>query len=367
MFSIMTQITQLLPDSMPPGTGNLPQIRLGVQFTRYPGHEGSPLVDSLRAAVEDGFRLVVLNGIDAELSGVKSAELREVADAARQAGVEVQLGLGCAGPFGDPATVRAGLGEVLLRGTELGITEFFVYTRSVREGATEQGRFLDHAAQLRLVRANLEALPGAAGSAKVRINVKTHEDLASPEILALVQELDPAVFGIGLDVANLVVRGEDPVAVTRALGPHIRMTHLEDAVLFPVPHGYRRRLRAVGEGVFDWEAIVGHLLEAGVRDFTLEQHRGKFDTPVFDRSWFAHEAHLDAAGLGQLARLGVATHDGVARGLFPALADWDDEPGPAELRRQLLHSASTLRGLLTSIGAGGNPPATTHPGEERLS
>ena len=168
-------------------------------------------------------------------------------------------------------------------------------------------------------------------------------------------------------MANLVVRGEDPVEAARALGPHVRMTHLEDAVLFPLPHGYRRRLRAVGEGVFDWEAILGHLFRAGVRDFTLEQHRGKFDAPVFDRSWFTHEPHLDAAGLGQLARLGVATHDGVARGHIPALANWDDEPGPAERRRQLLHSAAALRKILTSIGARVQKPATILSGEEGLS
>ena len=369
----MTQITHVLPDSRTLGTGEPPETRLGVQFTRYPGYEGRRLVESLRAALADGFTLVVLNSIAAELSGEargqldKPGELHELAEEARHAGVELQLGLGCAGPFDDPATVRAGLNRTLVRGLELGVTDFFVYTRSVREGAVEQGRFLDHPAQLRLIRANLEALAPAARDANVRINVKTHEDLASPEVQGLIQALDPAVFGIGFDVANLVVRGEDPVEAARALGPHVRMTHLEDAVLFPLPHGYRRRLRAVGEGVFDWEAILGHLFRAGVRDFTLEQHRGKFDAPVFDRSWFTHEPHLDAAGLGQLARLGVATHDGVARGHIPALANWDDEPGPAERRRQLLHSAATLRTILTSIGARVQKPATILSGEEGLS
>ncbi|WP_442545057.1 sugar phosphate isomerase/epimerase family protein [Arthrobacter sp. KN11-1C] len=369
----MTQITHVLPDSQPLGTGELPETRLGVQFTRYPGHEDRPLLESLRAAVDDGFTVVVLNSIAAELSGDvhgqldTAGELNEVAAEARHAGIELQLGLGCAGPFDNPATVRTGLNRTLLRGLELGVTEFFVYTRSVREGTTEQSRFLDHPAQLRLIRANLEALAPAARDANVRINVKTHEDLASREVQTLVQSLDPAVFGIGFDVANLVVRGEDPVEAARALGPQVGMTHLEDAVLFPVPHGYRRRLRAVGEGVFDWEATLGHLLRAGVRDFTLEQHRGKFDAPVFDRSWFTHEQHLDAAGLGQLARLGVATHDGVARGRFPALADWDDEPAPAERRRQLLHSAATVRTILTSMGAGVKKPATILSREEGLS
>ena len=145
------------------------------------------------------------------------------------------------------------------------------------------------------------------------------------------------------------------------------MTHLEDVVLFPVPHGYRRRLRAIGEGILDWEVILSLLVRSGVRDFSIEQHRGKFDTPVFDRSWFDHEPHLRAAGVGQLARLGVLTHDGVTRGLFPTLDDWDEEPGPAERRRQLLHSAATLRSHLTSIRVGTNKPASLLSGEEGLS
>lgn len=329
--------------------------------------EELPLLASLRQAVEDGFTLVILNNIAGELSGEVPDRLDEVAAEARRAGVELQLGLGCAGPVGEAAAVRRELRRSLARGLEVGIKEFFVYTRSVREGMVEQGRFLEHPAQLRLIRANLEFLAEQARENDARINVKTHEDLASEEVRTLVETLDPAVFSIGLDVANLVVRAEDPHAVAATLGPSVRMTHLEDVVLFPVAHGYRRRLRALGEGVLDWNSLLGSLLAVGVRDFTLEQHRGKFDVPVFDRSWFRNETHLDAEGLGQLARLGVLTNDGVARGDIPALADWDDEPSPAERRRQLLHSAATMRRILTSIGAGVASPATILSGEEGLS
>jgi sugar phosphate isomerase/epimerase len=367
MLIAMTQITEPLPGSRSSTGGEIPAVRLGIQFTRYPGMEHLPLLDSLRQAVEDGFTVVVLNNIAAELSGEAPDSLGEVAAEARRAGVELQLGLGCAGPAGEPAAVRAELRRALARGAELGIMEFFVYTRSVREGFAEQGRFLDHAAQLRLIRANLDSLAESARRHGARINVKTHEDLASGEVLSLVQGLDPAVFGIGLDVANLVVRGEDPQAVAGRLGPSVRMTHLEDLVLFPVPHGYRRRLRALGEGVLDWDVLLRSLLASGVRDFTLEQHRGQFDTPVFDRSWFGHEPHLDAPDLGQLARLGVLTHDGVARGDIPPLTGWDDDPAPAERRRQLLYSAATLRRILTAIGAGITAPATILSGEEGLS
>ncbi len=363
----MAQITEQFPGSRSPDDREFPAVRLGIQFTRYPGMEQLPLLASLRQAVEDGFTLLVLNNIAAELSGEVADSLDEVAAEARRAGVELQLGLGCAGPAGEPAAVRRELHSALARGLELGITEFFVYTRSVREGLVEHGRFLDHPAQLRVVRANLESLAAKARDTGVRINVKTHEDLASAEVLSLVHGLDPAVFSIGLDVANLVVRGEDPLAVAAALGPSTRMTHLEDLVLFAVPQGYRRRLRALGEGVLDWDLLLAGLLASGVRDFTLEQHRGKFDTPVFDRSWFRHEAHLDAPEIGQLARLGALTHDGVARGEIPPLTGWDDDPAPAERRRQLLHSAATLRRILTSIGAGIAAPATILSGEEGLS
>lgn len=363
----MTQITQQTHGLRSLQDDDFRGVRLGVQFTRYPGMEELPLLASLRQAIEDGFTLVVLNNITAELSGEMPDSLDEVAAEAGRAGVELQLGLGCAGPVGEPAAIRRELSKSLARGLELGLKEFFVYTRSVREGMADQGRFLDHPAQLRMIRANLQSLAEQARDHNVRVNVKTHEDLASTEVLSLVESLDPAVFSIGLDVANLVVRAEDPHEVARALGPSIRMTHLEDVVLFQVPHGYRRRLRAVGGGVLDWKELLGSLLAAGVRDFTVEQHRGKFDTPIFDRSWFRHEPHLDAEGVGQLARLGMLTHDGVARGDIPALADWDEDPTPAERRQQLLISAATLRQILTSIGAGIASPAAILSGEEGLS
>ncbi|MDP5228061.1 MULTISPECIES: TIM barrel protein [Arthrobacter] len=360
----MTQITSVQPGSGVEDGAVSPQIRIGAQFTRYPELEDQPLIESLHTAVTDGFQLVVLNNIAAELAADGPDGLDEVAAEAAGAGTELQLGLGCAGPFGDPQTLRASLRQAMNRGLELGIREFFVYTRSERDGGMEAGRFLDHPAQLRNILATLNAIAPEAEAAGARINVKTHEDLASGEVLALVERLDPAVFAIGLDVANLVVRGEDPQAVAQKLGPRIRMTHLEDLVLFPVPDGYRRRLRAVGEGVLDWNTLLGTLLDAGVRDFTLEQHRGRFDTPVFDRSWFAHEPHLDAADLGQLARLGVLTHDGAAQGRFPVLQDWDEEPTPGERRRQMLHSTATLRSVLTSIGATVASPSTVLSREE---
>jgi len=360
----MTQITEVAPGI--PGTGepSPAPVRLGVQFTRYPGREDRPLEDSLRAAIADGFGLAVLNSIAPELSGAVPDRLDAAADMARQCHIELQLGLGSAGPFGDPLGTRRELGRALARGLDLGIREFFVHTRSERAGASQGTRFLDHPAQLRIIHATLAALAPAALDAGARINVKTHEDLASQEVATLVQDLDPAVFGVGLDVANLVVRGEDPLEVAERLGPQTRMTHLEDLVLFTVEAGYRRRLRALGEGVLDWPEIIRLLLAAGVRDFTLEQHRGRFDTPVFDRAWFRTESHLDAPGLGQLALLAARTQEGVTRGSFPALDRWDEEPGPAERRRQLLHSAATLRDILRSTGAAVAPPATSVPREE---
>ncbi|MFJ3956176.1 TIM barrel protein [Arthrobacter sp. NPDC090010] len=362
----MTQITSTAPGGRLRDASAATPVRLGAQFGRYPGQEEQPLEDSVRAAILDGFGLVVLNSIAPELAAGEHEQLKRAAELAADHGVELQLGLGSAGPFGGAHHTRHSLGAALAHGLELGIREFFVHTRSEREGTWEGGRFLDHSAQLRLIRSNLESLTAQASGAGARINLKTHEDLASNEVQALVESLDPAVFSIGLDVANLVVRGEDPQAATQRLALMIRMTHLEDLVLFPVEHGYRRRLRPIGDGVLDWTPLLSTLLDAGVRDFTLEQHRGKFDTPVFERSWFEHEPHLDAADLGQLSRLGVLTADGVAQGRIPALTDWDEDPSPAERRRQLLRSATALRTALAALGASVTDPAALLSREEGI-
>lgn len=339
----MTQITHGGIDSspVPEPTSKAQNFRIGAQFTRFPTLANEGLLESLQAALHAGFSAITLNSLPLETQNSSEQQLREAIDQLLEADVELTLGLGSAGPADAPLALRTETANMLELGIDLGCRDFFLYTRSVRDASHQQ--------QLRQILHGLQSLASIAAQSGARINLKTHEDLASNEVAALVEQLDPAVFSIGLDVANLVVRGEDPLAVAEKLSNRIGSTHLEDLVLFPISSGYRRRLRPIGEGVLDYHRLITVLWEAGVRTFTLEQHQGRFDTEVSNPSWFASEPHIDPVQLGALAGYSWKTSQLVRSGSIADLAHWDENPSAETKLSQLQSSAAQLAKILDDV------------------
>ncbi|GAA1498478.1 sugar phosphate isomerase/epimerase family protein [Paeniglutamicibacter kerguelensis] len=349
----MTQITHHGVDasSIQPHRAPTTSYRIGAQFTRFPGTETTPLRQGIATALEQGYTSITLNNFALESRDTDVVELRGAARDIASSGSELLLGLGSAGPVQEARTARAELAATLAAGLDLGCTEYFLHTRTERTTVRHGERTLDHPAQLSQILHTLGSLHPVAAAAGARLNLKTHEDLSSAEVKQVIDRLDPEVFGIGLDVANLVVRGEDPVKVTRALAPQVRSTHLEDLVLFPIDTGYRRRLCPIGQGVLPWDEILGSLWAQGVRTFTIEQHRGRFDTPVHNRAWFENEPHLHPDDLGQLARMARATTALVEGGQIPELERWNDDPSATERAEQFAASAAYLRRALQNLSS----------------
>lgn len=347
----MTQITHHGVDvsSLQPHHVPTTNYRLGAQFTRFPGTETAPLRQSIATALEQGYTSITLNNFSFESRDTDVVELRAAARDIASSGSELLLGLGSAGPFREVRTARTELAATLAAGLDLDCTEYFLHTRTERATVRHGARTLDHPSQLSQILHTLGSLHPVAAAAGARLNLKTHEDLSSVEVKQVIDRLDPEVFGIGLDVANLVVRGEDPVTATQTLAPQVRSTHLEDLVLFPIDTGYRRRLCLIGQGVLPWDEILGLLWAQGVRTFTIEQHRGRFDIPVHNRSWFENEPHLSPDDLGQLARMAQATTALVEGGRIPELERWNDDPNATERAEQFAASAAYLRQALQNL------------------
>ena len=286
----------------------------------YPSVAGPTPPDVVLARVDaagyQGVQLRSVRELDATLD---RGALRELGAIAADLGLRLEAGIGCAGPDGDTDAVVAELGAQIEAGAEAGITEFFVYTRVTRP---------ERPAQLDVIAERLRALAPVAAGDGAYVNLKTHEDLSSVDVLTTVERVDHPSLGVGLDVANLVVRGEDPVTAAARLAPHLRQTHLEDIALFFVADGLRRRLRPCGAGVLDWTALLGVLDTAPAAPrLTLEQHRGLFDVPLFDPHWFDHEPQVGARDVAALVHLARQTEERVARGQIPPLAEL---PGPAD-------------------------------------
>lgn len=273
------------------------------------------------------------------------AELRAARRAADDLGLFVEVGIGCLGPAERTGEKVRELTELIDAALDLGCAYSFAYTRTERHGVEPS-----HHEQLKMIEEVLSALRPVLVDRGCRLNVKTHEDLSSFEVLGLVEGAGTDVFGVSLDVANLVVRGEDPAEATLRLAPYVRQTHLEDVALFLVEEGLRRKLRPCGDGVLDWSAILGDLLrKAQVKRLVLEQHRGQFDAEIFTDRWFTAEPHVRPRELARLFHAALLCERRAAEGRGPALGDLQGPPDAETRRADLLRGVGHVRSVLSTI------------------
>jgi sugar phosphate isomerase/epimerase len=274
--------------------------------------------------------------------------LRSVRDLAGERGLYLESGVGCLGPFGDSDGIVADIETMIEANLALGCRQFFAYTKSDRHHAEGP-----HAEQLATIGATMTRLAPRLREEGMRLNLKTHEDLSSQEVLHLVEQGGTDVFGVSLDVANLVVRGEDPIAATERLAPYVHQTHLEDVVLYLVEDGLRRKLRPCGSGILDWSAIVRIVQERSpAQHLTIEQHMGQFGLAIFDPQWFDAEPHATAREIAGLFHGAVQCERRAARGDLPSLEDLGEPSTEDDLRSQLDLGVNHLRQVLETIHGG---------------
>jgi hypothetical protein len=120
-----------------------------------------------------------------------------------------------------------------------------------------------------------------------RIDLETHEEITTHELLRMIHSVGADMLGVTLDLANVVLRGEDPVAATRRVAPYVHLTHMRDVILYRTPEGLARQIRACGDGSIDWSLVMSALVECVSR-------RNDTAIPIHDTRWQA--AHPDLSG-----------------------------------------------------------------------
>jgi len=94
------------------------------------------------------------------------------------------------------------------------------------------------------------------------MNMETHDEITSFEILRLIEKVGADCVGIVLDTANMLQRGEHPVFAARRVAAHVRQTHIKDAYVGRAPGGLDFQTRPVGRGIVDFETILPILAQA---------------------------------------------------------------------------------------------------------
>jgi sugar phosphate isomerase/epimerase len=239
-----------------------------------------------------------------------SGEIREVGAYADSLGLYLDAALGQVNPYhfavrkdvlaaGD-GDFRAGLERLIVVASQMGCSSPFFTIGALSDRFSRSVPWAD---QLAATRAFLLSLRPFLLDHGCSLDLKTHEEITSAEVVQMVEAVGSDVLGIGLDPVNVLVRLEDPLAAARRTAPHVKRVFLSDADLFWTDTGIERKLRPLGDGILNWPGMLAILTAAGATpSFTVELHRGQFSMPIFDQSWMASQPTVSPAELAEVIR-----------------------------------------------------------------
>lgn len=312
-------------------------IRIGLDGRKYPGaSQLGPigLLDKARAIGMDGVFFRTILDVSPDLD---AGLLAELAQHARSLGLYLEMGLGKVNPYNtaEAPEVRAlGKGDYLLgmtrmieAATAIGCTALWVDTANYQRH--EWGRFaidrfrtdVTWDEQLRATQRFIEKLRPVLTERKAVLAVETHEEITTFEIARMVEAVGEDILGVTLDLANVVVRGEEPVAATRRVAPHVRKTHMRDLILYPGPTGLQRQIRAIGDGSIDWHGVLSALRDAGAApNMTIENSwHDRNEIAIDDPDWRAGHPDLRGAEIDALKAMADRFTAAVAEGRMPTV------------------------------------------------
>jgi len=347
-------------------------VRLGVDGKKIPEAAiRGPIAsyDHARALGMDGlfFRSVLEMSPTLDLGYLK--EVRAYADALD---MYLETGLGKVNPYATPEApeLRAiGDGNIVLgfrRMMEacaaIDCRELWVATANFKPAFANRyacDRFREDVtwqAQLEATARFLRILAPIARDLGIHMNIETHEEITSFEVVRLVEEVGPDTVGIVFDVANVLQRCEHPVFAARRVAPYVRQTHLKDAYVGYCDTGLEYQLRPCSRGVVDFPRVLAILAEANPDlNLSIENNESYTDRPrpidrkridIFDPAWLAGHPDLGVEEFGAYIEM-VQTYAGrIASGEIPDLATYSKLPyGFNEAVDYILSSAAYLRDI----------------------
>jgi sugar phosphate isomerase/epimerase len=187
-----------------------------------------------------------------------------------------------------------------------------------------------------------------------RVNLETHGDTTTFELVRIAERVGPDVAGICLDTANVLCFCEDPVEAARRAAPYTHMTHTKDCIIFLTDDGYRRQVRPPGRGCLDWERIIPILgKHCPGLPLSIEDHKWWFDVPVFKREWLAMHPDLTREELAEVMRIAHRCEERIRSGEMEKPEEYEKIPMLEQLEERLASGRDYLRGMLDRFGLHG--------------
>ncbi|TCO59581.1 sugar phosphate isomerase/epimerase family protein [Actinocrispum wychmicini] len=345
---------------------------VGIDGRKVPGANGRPAIERLDLAKKmglDGVFYRTVFDMDPDLDAGALSGFRDRAD---ELGLYLEAGIGNVNPYAmaeHPHLRRAGDGDTLLgfrRAIEaaagIGCVELWVVTGGFKNypGRFAYDRFrtdVEWADQLAQTADFLARLAPICRANGVHLNLETHEEITSFELVRLIDQVGPDVLGVTFDTTNLLQRGEDPIGTARRVAPYVRQTHVKDCLLTITDEGLLYQLAPVGHGVVDiagiLEVLAGMPVHLSLETVTAPGESAEphpylrpLVIEIYDPAWHAQHQDLSPAELAGTVRLGVEGSRRVTAGETDSMATVAARPfGHAEAVDFLQSSAAYLRSL----------------------
>lgn len=345
-------------------------MRIGTEGDHIGGAKQRGGIGTLRFAHEIGLEGVFFKSIFDLSPTLDPGELRDARSCADDLGLYLEVGIGRVNPYNtaESPQVRAfGGGDyrlAMVRMIEaaraIGCTELWAETATYKRdlpGFFVFDRFRTDVAwedQLAATARFIASLAPVLRDQGCRVNLETHEEITSFELVRLCESIGPDIAGVTFDTANVLARGEDPLAAARRLGPYVHTSHIKDAVLFFNDDGLVRQVRACGEGVIDWAELLGTLGQHRPDlNLSLEDSKTLMGIQIFDRRWLAGHPDLTPAELSELVRQARRCEERMAAGEITPWAEYQAIPLEEQQLPNARASVRHLRAVLDGLGLGG--------------
>jgi len=185
----------------------------------------------------------------------------------------------------------------------------------------------------------------------VRINLETHSDSTSFELLKIIEDVGEKYVGITLDTGNLLTHGEYPIEAVKRLAPYVNLTHAKDALLFFGEKGLIRQGCPPGRGVVEWGKIIPILVAHKPHlDLSIEDHKKLFDISIFEQEWLDWHPDMTVYEVGQLVRLAWNVEQRKDAGELPNMLEYERVPYTEQAEERLSSGCKYLTGLVKRLG-----------------
>ena len=345
-------------------------MRLGIDGKKMPEAAKRGALASFDQARELGMDGLFFRTILEMSPALDTGYLQAVRAKADELDMYLETGLGKINPYALPETPEiriAGDGDVLkgfrrlmeacaqINCRELWVAMANYKTSFVGKFSTDRFRTdVSWDEQLAATQRLLGKLAPMARDLGLHINIETHEEATTFEIVRLVEQVGPDVIGIVFDSANVLQRTEHPLFAARRVAPYVRQTHIKDALVASGKHGVNYQTRPCGGGSVAFENILPILAKAKP-DLNLSiendmSHDDRMRTPVrmridiHDTDWRAAHPDLTAEEFEAFIEL---VHEGDRRINAGEVPDFEHfhalRPGYAQTVADIQTTASCIR------------------------